>query len=129
MINSARDGESTYTGLYGTEMDASALEQDVSLQFEQANNFALHNFAGGHARQTPLGSEYNFDGNAIPHGENCVCITGTSTDQASNPEFDYLSPLDTICQNNVLKTQIIDMREQMDELQEKNNKILPELNR
>ena len=56
-------------------------------------------------------------------------MTGTATDQTDNPEFDYLSPLDIICQNNVLKTQIIDMREQFDELQEKQNKILPELNR
>ena len=110
-MNSARDGESEYIGVYGTEMEMSAMEQDVSLQFEQANNFALHNFAGGMTRQTPLGSEYNFDGERTPHGETCVCMTGTSTDQAENPEFDYLSPLDIICQNNVLKTQIIDMRE------------------
>ena len=115
--------------MYGAEMEMSAMEQDVSLAFEQENNYALHNFAGGHARQTPLGSEYNFDGERIPHGETCVCVTGTSTEQRDNPEFDYLSPLDIICQNNVLKTQIIDMREQFDELQEKQNKILPELNR
>ena len=71
----------------------------------------------------------NYDGNKILHGESCVCETGTFSEQGNNPEFQHLSPLDVICQNNMLKTQIVDMKEQMEELQEKNNKLLPELNR
>ena len=80
---------------------------------------------------TPMGSEHNYGGQATLHGEGCVCENGDHhvSEQGNNPEFQNLAHLDVMCQNNLLKTQVMDMKELMEELQDKNNKLLPELNR
>ena len=78
-----------------------------------------------------MGSESNFCGVVTAHGENCICELGDHhiSEHGSNPEFANLSNLDVICQNNLLKTQVMDMKQLSEELQAKNNKLLPELNR
>ena len=92
----------------GLDFDISHTESPRVLDGNMHSALYLRSFG----RLPPVGSESNLGGQFTPHGENCICELGDHhiSEHGASPEFAHLGHLDVICQNNLLKTQVMDMK-------------------